>query len=205
MFLASEHFNRILNHGGFFVIFAQPRFKEEYIWGNKSNFGIVGDNEKHDNWSFLNILNEINFVVNHLQGEEITLNGNDHEIYKFLRRNIKGTFFNATFNARYALKDKWITLLKNKFGSPVGGLILSSDFKGGGILILPQIPKTPDVISTLLTEVIADLSPHLFPDLEGVKWIRRDEYELEAIKKFENEKIQVKEEAEKQLNCLMKK
>jgi len=89
--------------------------------------------------------------------------------------------------------------LRNKFGNPVGGLILSDEFNGGGVLILPQMNKNFDVIFTLLTEVIAELSPHLFPDLEGAKWVQRDEYELEEIKKLKNEKIKVEEETERQL------
>jgi len=54
MFYNRKHFDRILNHGGFFVIFAQPRIEEEYIWGkDEEGYGIIGDTEKHDNWSFL--------------------------------------------------------------------------------------------------------------------------------------------------------
>lgn len=202
MFYYREDFDRILNHGGFFVIFAQPRFDKNYIWGkNERHSGLLGDMEKHNNWSFLSILNGSDFVVDYISGEEITVDGNGHAIYDFLRKNVNEAFFNVSFTAQYRLKDKWITLLRNKFGNPVGGMILSDDFKGG-VLILPQIPKTPKIVHALLTEVIADLAPHLFPDLEGSKWVQRDDYELEAIKEFKNEKIKVKEEAKEQLKLL---
>lgn len=205
MSIISRSFDRILNHGGFFVIFAQNKKIEEYFYGRKNlSYGEKRERKTHSNWSFLSILDR-DLNVEFLSGEEIEVDRDVHGINYLFQKYTQGTYFNAILKPRYTLEDKWMTLLRNKFGDPVGGLILSDDFNGGGVLILPQINKNTDVIYTILTEVIAELSPHLFPNLEGAKWVQRDEYELEAIKKFKMDKIQVEKEAKKQLDMLDKK
>ena len=54
MFAVHEHFDRILKHGGIFVIFAQPRLTQDLFWAKiKLNQLRIEDKINWDNWSFL--------------------------------------------------------------------------------------------------------------------------------------------------------
>jgi hypothetical protein len=85
----------------------------------------------------------------------------------------------------------------------VGGLLVPEDSKGR-VLILPQISKDAETIVTLLREVLPDISPHLFPHIEGSRWVERDEYELDSVLKYKAEKIKVQQRATRELEDLDK-
>jgi hypothetical protein len=65
-----ENFDRILDHGGVFIIFADYRDRQSVILGHQSHYGFVKKQDiwRH-NWGFLSILDEL--WVNHDHGEEI--------------------------------------------------------------------------------------------------------------------------------------
>lgn len=94
--------------------------------------------------------------------------------------------------------------MSNKFERCVGGLITPKDSKGR-ILILPQLSKKAEAIVTLLREVLPDVSPHLFPYLEGARWVERDEYELYSALKYKAEKIKIQQRTKRELEELDKK
>lgn len=48
-------------------------------------------------------------------------------------------------------------------------------------------------------------SPHLFPHIEGDRWVERDDYEFESILEFKKQHTQIKEKSKKELEDLQKK
>ena len=125
-----------------------------------------------------------NFVLKDFNGKEISLPGYPSEfpdeIIRFLQANIQDAKYTAVFKSGHIPeKNRWIPLLNSKFGDCVGGVILSKDSKGC-ILILPQISRKDQAIVALLSKVLPAISPHLFPHVEGAKWVERDEYELDS-------------------------
>lgn len=205
MGIMQKDFDRILKHGGIFVIFAQPRSLQKLVWA-KVDYSELKIKEKvpWDNWSFLSVLSPDYLQIEADHGEEIKTKNQSSPIYKFLSKNInKGEYF-AKFSPRYNLKDNWVSLSKNKYKEDVSGAIISDDFNGK-ILILPQINKTPEIILSFLTEVLADLSPELFPHLEGAKWVEKEAYELDSVQQFKKEKIIVQKKAEDELQLLEEK
>ena len=192
-----DQFDLILKHGGLFVIFAQPRLSQKLFLGNIRN-GYFNEESKlnYDNWSFLSIFNDINIFPDY--GIEINVPNHDHQIYKFLRKSIKNAEYNANFEPKYSNDERVSSILTNKYGKHVGALIRQKTSKGF-ILVLPQISNKPDAVVILLREVLPDISPHLFPHIEGIRWIERDEYELDSVLKFKEDKIKVQQRAKNEL------
>lgn len=205
MLMVKDAFDRIFHHGGLFVIFAEERLYQKLVWAKNpfGNFHI--DSELHfDNWSFLSILSPDNLEIESDFGEEINIPNYDFPIFNFLKRNIKDARYTATFNPTYRIKSNWLAIANNKFGSCIGGLIVPDDSKGR-ILIIPQTSKKPETIVTLLNEILPDISPHLFPHVEGARWVERDEYELEQVLNYKADKIKVQQNAERELEDIDKK
>jgi len=199
-------FDRILYHGGFFVIFAQPILFQNLSLGKVSSCGYLEIEREInvDNWSFLSILAPEYLEIRADFGHEINVPEDDYQVFHFFRKIINDATYEATFEPSYRLTKNWLPLLKNKFGGCIGGLIVPENSKGR-ILILPQLSKKSEILLKLLRELIPDISPHLFPHIEGLRWVERDEYELDSIIKYKNEKINVRQRAEKELEELDKK
>lgn len=214
MYAVQSHFDRILEHGGLFVIFAQPRLEQELVESRVNpEYTRTGSELCHDNWSFLSILSSYRFItIEQDYGEEISLpdyfnkipDGID-EIVRFLQVNIQDAEYTAIFKSDYIPEEnRWIPLLNSKFRDCVGGVIFSKDSKGC-ILILPQISRKDQAIVALLSEVLPAISPHLFPHIEGAKWVERDEYELDSVLSHKKEKMEVEQRARRELEELDKK
>jgi len=201
----NERFQRILDFGGLFVIFAQPRLYQKLRLGYVISDNIYGSNfaiqskPNYDNWSFLSILSDYNLDVYSDDGDEVIVNNEKHPIFNALNKYLYDSIYCSTFEAKSYIENNWITIAKNKFGNAIAGFITFSEINGR-ILILPQINNKTDTILTLLNEVLPETSPHLFPHIEGLRWVERDEYELESIKILKDNKIESKKRAQAELD-----
>lgn len=199
-----KSFDRILNNGGVFVIFAQPRLYQNIYLAEKDfdqlKFGEVID---EDNWSFLSILS------NHLEikeeyGFEIFLQDQRLKEFYFIKEALKNTQFTVTIKFDYGYEKYFITILKNKYGDNIGGIFFQEESKGR-IVILPQITKKSEVVVSLINEFLPTLSLHLFPDFKMFKWAENNEYELDTILNYKTEKIKVNQRAKEELEKIDKK
>ncbi|MGB3460132.1 MAG: hypothetical protein WBB08_12770 [Halobacteriota archaeon] len=204
MYMAQNAFDRIFDHGGLFVIFAQPRLRQDlflaHVVHGSLNVGSTASKIHADNWSFLSILSYL--VIEPDVGEEINVLEQDTPLSRFLRKTVRDARYTATFNPKSGIEKNWTPILSNKFERCVGGLIVPEDTKGR-VLILPQISKKPEAIVTLLREVLPDLSPHLFPHID--RWVEGDKYELNSVLKYKAKKIEVRQRAKRELEELDKK
>ena len=209
MLYVQKHFDRILEHGGLFVIFAKSRLNQDIVWG-KSEYGRLSVNKKlkYDNWSFLSILNPENIKVKEDFGEEISLPdySNDHPLFQFLKQEIKNCEYDAIFRSFRESDFMWLPILESKYGDDVAGVIIPKDSEGNHlkerIIILPQTENKSEVIPTLLKEVLPEISPHLFPHVEGARWVERDEYELESVLNLKGQKVEARKRVEKEIKEL---
>lgn len=196
MYYFRGDFDRIFKHGGFFVIFAQPRLFQELVYGCAGYRGLdIKHRISKDNWSFLSTLSSFHLQIDSDYGEEIEPPKGVDQISSFLRKYVQKAFFYARFNPVPRLEKQWKSLLFNKYGDCVGGLLTAEEHKGR-VLLLPQVVDKSEVLLELLRNILPNMSPHLFPDFEGLKWIERDEYELESILHLKVKKIEVQEKAE---------
>ena len=210
MSMVRNAFDRIFDHGGLFVIFAQSRLYQDLVlasvYRSRLHYGVpelsTESKINADNWSFLSILSDL--VIESDVGVEINVLEHDSQLSRFLWKTTRNAKYNATFNPTSRIEKNWIpTLSSNKFERCVGGLLVPEDSKGR-VLILPQISKDAETIVTLLREVLPDISPHLFPHIEGSRWVERDEYELDSVLKYKAEKIKVQQRATRELEDLDK-
>jgi protein gp37 len=204
MMWVRDAFDRILDHDGMFVIFAQPLLYQKLIWA-KNLLGHITDDRgtQADNWSFLSILSRLEITSDH--GEEIIVPNLDHQLFHFLRSALKDARYTATLKPTSAIKNNWAPIANSKFKECVVGGLLAPENSKGRILILPQISKDAKTIVTLLCEVLPELSPHLFPHIEGPRWVKRDEYELDSVLKYKTDKIEVQKMAKRELEDIDKK
>jgi len=189
MHSTKKNFDKIIEHGGVCVIFAQPRETANYVFGRKvGSYLKVKDEIKFmDNWSFLSIFNNKNVQIEPFFSEEITLLDSDNELINFLKKNSNKTQITTTIKPNFA-NNQWIPFICNRYKDSVGGIIKPSQGKGR-IIILPQFSNKLEIILFFLNHALPKLSSHLFPHIEGDKWVERDEYEHESILKLKKEKL----------------
>jgi hypothetical protein len=200
-----DDFDKIFNHGGLFVIFAEPRLTQEMILAKLRSYDNSLEREEkieEDNWSFLSILSNKRIRIELESGFEMTIDNCEGNLKQFLKEKIKNAHFRATFQPTYYDYEKsWNQIVLNKYGNSVGQLFAPQDHQAR-ILILPQIEKNIETITKLVKEVLPEISPHLFPEIEGQKWVNRHEYEhlkvLEIISKIDS----IKKETESQIKKL---
>lgn len=196
MSMIQNDLNRILNHGGVFVIFSEPRQDTEYVWGKVEYQRLnIEKMLQMDNWSFLPIFSSQNIEITYNTGEEIKIPEYDLNIFKFLKTYSQKSQYTATFKPNYRIEDFWVPILFDKYGRTIGAIIKPTEIKGR-ILILPQINFDRDMISTLFKEVLPEISPHLFPHIEGSNWVERNEYELLPIIEYQKEIDSIQKKAQ---------
>jgi hypothetical protein len=200
MMEVSDNFERIFKYGGLFVIFAQPHFFQALYRVRDDHFD-TDHPESINNWDFLIIFRK--FGINKDYGKEIEVLDGDSQIFSFLKRNIEGAHYEAVLEKPDWEFMTWTPLLKNKFQKDIGALIEFQDIPGR-ILILPQMLKKPEVIVTLLKEILPEISPHLFPYAESINWIKADEYELDPVIEFKAQKIEIQKKAQEEIEKLDK-
>lgn len=211
--LVKQDFNRILNTGGVFVIFANDVESEKYYWGHKIYSQYNFQEVTYNNWHFLTILGEsANYKIKDARGDEFKRPQEIPENYitlqSLLFEHIEGATYNCTFHLGSWLPEKWVTLLENKFGDAVAGLITPSETKygrDGWVLILPDLKNKASFTTKLIEQILPTFIPSMFTEQENASWVNHSEYTLPAVKKINKEIIEVREEANLKIAALEEK
>ena len=195
--------DRILSHGGVFLIFGDSRETQKVVWAHKDHYDILRSESDihHDNWCFLSVLSSLD--VRSDLGKEINVVANNSEVGKLLLGHIRDASFLCTLYPRPSVQRGWTTLANNKYGAPVAGTIVPEK-EGGWVFIFPRIKNKPEFLAELFKTVLPDLTPHLFPEVEGARWVQRREYELPTVRELKDKIQIVQEDARKQIVDLEK-
>ena len=183
--LAMQHhqkeFNRILQGGGIFVVFAQPRHTETMqavqFWATNQWDKIDVAVSTFDSWGFLDILS--NCEVSPRVGNHINVTDD-------LRNPISGLLKEFAPMSQFMCTlacgtSGWESLATDKHGDSVGVCFTPQDDSGGMIVLLPQIADKGKFIAQLVHEALPQQHPKLFPHLESRKWIHQPAYELHSV------------------------
>jgi len=199
---ASDKFDRILNHGGLFVIFAKNRETQKMKMGYISHrYGLQGDSINFDNWSFLSCLDDSFVRIKYDSGNEMYPVDEKDRLIELLIKYIDNSGFDCTLEEGYSLKkENWIPLLKNKYDLIVSAAIAYEYEKDKytWILIFPQFSNKADFVLELF-QLLPNLSPHLFPYYEGNLWLHKQEYELPKVNQLEDEKKVIKQKCDDEI------
>lgn len=206
----SEDWDRILGAGGIFVIFAQPRLRQELVLATARfrRFDHARD-LSFDNWSFLPLLHRENLKVASDHGTETQVRQSVDFLENFLRSHQPGLEFEAiltpTFNMTYeGSQFEYFSLIDNKYDQGIGGIAFAKESRKGRILILPQFKDKVRAVYELVTVVLPEMSRHLFPYFEGDRWVHSDEYEHPSVLDRKKRQKQIREEAETKIAALDK-
>jgi len=203
-----SQFDRILKHGGVFIIFTSPRWNYGFQIGRVvrgSYSRVEGREVPIDNWSFSSMLTEKHLEVSPDAGEEI-LAGSGGFLTELIIRHVNGSHFNCVLSREYnTKKEHWIVLAESKYGGCVSAAIYvanGQEHKDGWILLLPQIKKKDALLCELLEDIVPQLSPHLFPYAEEAKWITQPAYELPEIIELKSQIETIESETAKQVEVV---
>lgn len=201
MHFSRSHFDRILDHGGCFVVFGAPRTEQKFLLRIRGVYGLPGSSEEraHDSWTFLSTLSSEHVRVTAQFGVEIATIRYEDLICSTLRRYLAGSWYGCTLERNYGLSEhEWRALAVNKYDETVS-VALMPDNSRGFVLVLPQIADKAGLLKELMEEVLPELAPGLFPHVEGRRWLERPEYELSTVVGLRAEKDRVTEQANERL------
>ncbi|MEQ9623157.1 hypothetical protein [Coleofasciculus chthonoplastes] len=202
MLIKQKSFDRILEHGGVFIIFADIRRQQKQFWGHIINYGTFIEEEKlpFDNWCFLSILDPRNLDIKVDLGQEISVAIEFAPLSSTLREHTEDAKFFCTLEPKYQLQESWLPLAKNKYGSTVAATICTnSNESKGWIFILPHPKDKPSFLVRFLNEVLPSLLPNLFPYTEGSHWVQKPDYEFPKVLELKSRIQEIQDEARKQI------
>jgi len=164
-----DDFNRILMHGGVFIIFTTPI--DELRIQNPD-----GTIESFTNWSYPSMLTDIENYPD--TGQEIQ--SSNTPFSDVINRYSSQAQFLCTFQSA---SPSWVPMAWNKFNQPVAGAIFpdEAEHRKGWIFLLPQFLKKADFLVDILRDVLPDMIPEIFPEKEGKRWVHEYPYELPKI------------------------
>jgi hypothetical protein len=200
MHMTRRDFQRILDNGGIFIVFLSGRYRVEYIYGRRRYSEIrCKETLTSSNWRFLDLLES--FERQHRRGDEIEFLGNIRTLRDLLKRGSAGARYACVLQPDYHYRDNWLPLAKNKYGEDVAGLLFFHKPRGS-VLLLPQMPNAHNILVRLLEDFCTVLSPKLFPEFEGSRWIHRGEYEIPGIMQLRKEIEKIQDDAAQRIKEL---
>jgi hypothetical protein len=203
MIHARPAFDRIVAHGGIFVIFAAPRQSSTYLVAPSNGFGGPKPRSEKfacDNWSFLTCLGEHQVEIGQHRGEEMSVGDPRSRLDELLLRHLPGSTYCCTID-HMPPSLEWRVLARNKYNAPVACIGLERQ-RGGLVLLLPDLRDKAAFLTAFLQDVLPDWAPRLFPAAEGAGWLHSPEYELPAVIARQRQITEVEEQARQQVAAL---
>jgi hypothetical protein len=199
MLIERKSFDRILEHRGVFIIFADIRRQQKQFWGHLQHGHFIEESKiPFDNWCFLSILNPDNLSIEADYGQEISVPIELPPLSSTLVEHTEDAIFNCTLSRGYQFEKFWLPLAENKYGSTVAAAI-GPDESRGWIFILPQLKNKPGFLRRFFNEVLPPISSHLFPYVEGGRWAQKPEYEFPKVLELKSRIQKIQEEAKRQV------
>jgi hypothetical protein len=209
-----DDFDRILNTGGVFIIFAKGYEAQEFIWGNSYKyFNAYEFNKKerdtHSNWNFLSLTAYISYldIIND-HGSMMKLADDlpkESTIAQILLHYLDDSTYSCTLSPGYEIQREWLPLVVNKFGNAVSGVIIPTDERKGIVFIFPNIKNKAQFLVDFISEYLPSVSPTLFPEMEKVMWTNQPEYELASITNLKKQVVEIQEKTRLEIEGLEKR
>ena len=192
-------FNRILDVGGVFVVFAAEKTGIEIKLAHKRYRDLDVDKDfPYDVWNFVGEFGDM--TVSPMHGEEMQVGESTSVLGKLLSTYLRGSVYECTIEGGYRHEDRWVMLATNKFGQAVA--LHRSRGAKGSVIVLPQLKDKAGFLKELFTNVLPELAPHLFPHIVQGKWTHRKEYELPGILKLQAQQVELETTYRNQLAAL---
>ncbi|MEX3961650.1 hypothetical protein AB4Y42_05440 [Paraburkholderia sp. EG286B] len=186
-----QTFNRILRQGGLIVIFADYAQQHEATMASiaYANNLRPGPQVNLSVWNLAHPLENLGVFDD--RGSVMTAEGQS-SLGRLIGRHLPGSEFTCTLKVR-GQGDEWEALAVNKFGECVAA---SLEKEGRLVaLVVPQLADKAGFVDELLTSVLPEYLPNLFPGITTGAWTHQPEYELRRVAELRREKTRIEEEA----------
>jgi hypothetical protein len=186
-----ETFERIIRQGGIIIVFADyaPPHDAMMTSVGYGNNLAPGSQVNLNVWNLAAPFEYLSVSDDH--GTVMTASDTS-SLGKLIGKHLPGSEFRCTFKPRYA-DDHWIPLVVNKFQEWVAGVLA----KDGRLvaLVVPQLTDKAGFLDELLSSVLPEYLPDLFPELATGAWTHRAEYELPQVAELRRDKTRIEDEA----------
>jgi len=177
-------FDRCFHHGAWFIVFAHPDIGHELVVAERTSYGHTGRRPFDGGiWRLTSVLNQVG--VNRDSGKEMSAADPNSMLGRLLTTHLKEADFTCTLSDQWPLSDNWVPLVRNKYNQTVGAMAKFE--KAGGVLILPRLADVPGFLEAVLSDILPELAPQLFPDEEHRGWTQELEYELVRVTKIKEQ------------------
>lgn len=189
---------RIFKAGGLFVVFSQPRYRQNLIFASPPDRPT---DLPYDNWSFLPFFTDDYLHVEEDEGTESVVLESVDFLEHFLQAHQSELQFEAVFTPKFAertyksQKINFCPLMNNKYGDCISGIVYAEMPCKGQVLLLPQFKDKERITFELVTTVLPELSRRLFPDFQGDRWIHSDVYEHATVLEKRKAQCRINDEA----------
>ncbi|AJZ59034.1 hypothetical protein OI25_616 [Paraburkholderia fungorum] len=186
-----ETFERIIRQGGIIIVFADYAPPHDAMmtsigYGNKL---VPGSEVNLDVWNLATPFEYLS--VSDDRGSVMTA-CDSSSLGKLLGKYLPESEFRCTFKPRYP-DDHWMPLAVNKYQDWVAAA-LGKDHRLVA-LVVPQLADKAGFIGELLSAVLPEYLPDLFPEIATGAWTHRSEYELPQVAQLRREKARIEDEA----------
>lgn len=193
-----EALERIIRQGGVAIVFsdyAPPHHVVESMVDYKNKL-MPGNNVSLCVWNLIAPLEYLQIASDH--GSTMTAVGSS-SLSKLVEKYLPGSEFTCTLKSRYP-DDRWTTLAINKYEECVSAALE----KEGRLvaLVVPQLSNKAAFLDELLTTVLPEYLPDLFPGIAMGAWTHRPEYELPRVAELRSERIRIEEETRTKIAAL---
>lgn len=202
MLFLQKFFNRTLENGGVFVLFADDKARQELTFARDGYRGLYDNRDlEADLYSFIKDLDNLNVVSDH--GTEMFPAHEDPVLGALVAEHIKDARFFCVLQPRWNWAKNTFVLAKNKFDAAVG--VAHYHQNGAAVIVLPQIARKSEFILRLVQECLPAIAPHLFPHIQKGLWTHRAEYELPRVMQLKAEQVAAEQRARAEVAELEKK
>lgn len=203
-----EDFDRILDTGGVFVIFANSLEVETFQWGHFYGHMFVaqGRSENISNWDMLSLTSDRNISIGGDHGSTIALSEDISRLKilsRILLQHLDGVSYDCTIGLKYSRdKNTWMTLLKNKFGDSVGSVFLPDENRNGYIFIFPNILNKTSFVLDFIHELLPEVVPGLYPETDKNSWTESPEYQLTQVTRVKEQIVEIQKKRDSEIASL---
>ncbi|RQS26946.1 hypothetical protein DIE03_21630 [Burkholderia sp. Bp8992] len=185
-----ETFDRIIRLGGVVVVFADYAPPHDAMT-TSIGFGklMPGSPANLNVWNLASALEYLRIAGD--SGSTMSV-VDTSSLGKLLAKHLPESRFTCTLRMNYT-NDVWTPLAVNKFRECVAALLKKNDRLVA--LVVPQLANKAAFLDELLTTVLPECLPDLFPGIATGAWTHRPEYELPRVAELRSERIRIEEEA----------
>ncbi|AOL03557.1 hypothetical protein WI95_06235 [Burkholderia contaminans] len=191
-------FERTLKQGGVIIVFADlvQEHDAKFASTDYGNRLTPGRKLSFSVWNLTSDLESLTLDDDH---GSVTTAVDGSSLGKLVTKHLPGSEFTCAIRPRYPT-DEWTALAVNKFN----GWVAAGLQKEGRLvtLVVPQLANKAAFLDELLTTVLPEYLPDLFPDIATGAWTHRPEYELPRVAELRSERIRIEEETRAALAAL---